>query len=459
MQNRFMRYICLSVMALVVGCSNSASEDEKSGGSQGTPVAQKGKTSRPAKSGGAASSSPARDAKDWPQFRGPGGLAVSGETGLPTSFGDDENIVWKTELAGAGTSSPILIGDRIFLTCYSGFGVPGEGRGDMDDLKLYVCSLDRATGDLLWSKEIEPRLPESETIRDEHGYASSTPVADGERVYVFFGKTGVFAFDYDGEEIWRADVGSTIHGWGSAASPILFDNLVIVKASVESQSLVALDKASGEEKWRAGGINESWNTPLLAESTGGRKELIVPIMQKILAFDPSSGDQLWTCDTNIGWYMVPSAVAHEGIVYCMGGRDEGALAVELGGAGDVTGSHKRWTGSKGSNVTSYVYHDGHLYWVSEKIGAAYCAEAETGDIVYEERLPRSDLVYASPVLADGKIYYTSRSGQIFVVAAKPEFELLATNRLEERGRFDASPAVADGRLFIRSNKYLYCIDE
>lgn len=456
-----MKFHCFApFLALAVGCSNAADEKDKTdNGPGGTPVAQ-----RPRKNSGGDSSEASTvrassdSSHDWPQFRGAGGLATSGETGLPTTWSDDENIVWKTELPGAGTSSPILIGDRIFLTCYSGFGVPGEG-GSMDDLKLYVCSLDRASGDLLWTKEIAPKLPEQDGIRDEHGYSSSTPVADGERLYVFFGKTGVFAFDYEGEQLWQADVGSDLNGWGSAASPVLHDDLLIINASVESQSLVALDKATGEERWRARGINEAWNTPLLVKNEAGKTEVIVPIIQKVLAFDADTGDALWTCDTEIGWYMAPSVVAHEGIVYCIGGRSGGALAVKTGGKGDVTRSHRVWMGTKGSNVSSPVYHEGHLYWMNDAQAVAYCADAESGEVLYEERMPRSDLFYSSPVLADGKLYYTDRSGQFFVVAAKPEFELLAKNKLEERGRFDASPAIADGRLFVRSNRFLYCIDE
>ena len=158
--------------------------------------------------------------------------------------------------------------------------------------------------------------------------------------------------------------------------------------------------------------------------------------------------------------MVPSIVYHDDTIFCIGGRSGGALAVRnLVGEETSRGTHVVWTGNKGSNVTSPVYHEEHVYWMSEKLGVAYCANAETGDIVYEERLPRAGQVYASPVLGDGKIYYVNRQGRTFVVAANPTFELLATNDIEERGRFDSSPAIADGALFLRSNRYLYCIDE
>jgi len=395
-------------------------------------------------------------ATDWPQFRGVKGLGASADTGLPVSWGTDENVVWKVPLPGAGGSSPVILGERIFLTSFTGFKVPGEPGGTMDQLKRHVLCLRRRDGKMLWDKVVQSRLPERSRIRTGHGYASNTPATDGQRLYVFFGKSGVFAFDLDGRELWHADVGSRLHGWGSAASPVVHGNLVIVNASIESRSIVALDSKSGKEVWRAQGIREAWNTPLLVDVGGGKTELVVGIPRKVLGIDPATGQRLWSCDTGIGWYMVPSGVAHAGVVYYAGGRSNDSLAIRAGGRGDVTGSHRLWQLKKGSNVPSLVYHKGHVYWAHES-GKAFCVDAKTGEIVYEERLPRSDLIYPSPVLADGKIYYTSRRGRTFVVAAKPEFKLLGSNELGRAGMFHASPAVAGGRLYIRSDKYLFCI--
>ncbi len=400
-------------------------------------------------------------AESWMQFRGPGGQGVSTEKGLPTKWSSSENIAWKTELPGAGTSSPILVGDKIYLTAYSGYNVPGEG-GDPSDLKRHLVCLDRKTGKQLWKKDIAAKLPEQDRIRDEHGYASSTPVSDGKQIYCFFGKTGVVAFDLAGKQLWQADVGSGLNGWGSAASPVLYNDLVIVNASVESQSLFAFNKNTGKEVWRARGINESWNTPVLGKTKDGKTELLVAIGGKVLGFDPQSGEQLWSCETRIPWYMVPSTVVHDGVSYWIGGRSGAAFAVRLGGRGDVSDSHRVWTGTTNSNVPSPLYHDGHMYWVSDSQGIMYCADAATGKIVYQERLPRPDTLYSSPILADGKIFVVDRSGKTFVVAASPQFKLLSTNDLrsdDERSIFHAAPVVADGRLLIRSNKYLYCLDE
>jgi outer membrane protein assembly factor BamB len=386
---------------------------------------------------------------DWPQFRGKTGMGTSAAKGLPEKWSGTESIAWKVELPGAGTSCPVTFGDRIFVACYIGSG--GE-----QDIKRYVICLDR-DGNLLWKTEIETKLPEQARIREEHGYASSTPAVDSQRVYAFFGKSGVVVLDHDGRKLWQAEVGDKIHGWGTAASPVLFEDLVIVNASVESDSLVALHKKTGREAWRARGIRESWNTPVLVQTADGKTELIVAIMGKVLGFDPASGDELWSCATEIGWYMVPSLVAHEDVVYCIGGRTGGALAVRVGGRGDVTRTHRLWTGRKGSNVSSPIYHEGHLYWMHDNGGIAYCADAKTGEIIYEERLGRAGQVYASPLLADGKLYYVTRSGRTYVLAAKPKFEQLAVNDIAERGVFNAGLVESHGRLYLRSNKHLYCI--
>jgi outer membrane protein assembly factor BamB len=394
-------------------------------------------------------------ASDWSQFRGPGGQGISPDRGFPTTWSATENIVWKID-PGAGTSSPVVVGKRIYLTSYSGFNVPGDAAGSMDDLKLHFVCLDRDTGKPIFKKDIAPKLPEQKTIREGHGYASATPAADAERIYCSFGKTGVFAFDHDGKQLWQADTGEELNGWGTCPSPVLYKDLVIVNASVESTSLIALDSATGKEVWRAKGMKESWNPPILVD-VEGKTELVVAIAGKILGLDPGTGDQLWSCATDIAWYMVPGLVAKDGIVYCVGGRSGGGLAVKAGGKGDVTSTHRIWTIKKGSNVTSPVLHEGHLYWMHENNGIAFCADAKTGEIVYEEKVDRADQVYSSAVLAEDRIYYVTRTGRTAVVAAKPKYELIAFNEFGRVGAFNASPALADGKLYIRSDKYLFCV--
>lgn len=402
--------------------------------------------------------SPAQ-AADWPQFRGLTGMGVAADDSAPVSFGPQERLVWKTRLPGGGASSPVLWGDRIYLTAFTGYAVPGEGPGALDKLERAVLCLDRQSGRILWTRSVPARLPEEPTIREGHGYAASTPAVDEQGVVVFFGKSGVLAFDHAGKEQWRADVGETTNGWGSAASPIFYKNKVLVSASVESESLVALDRASGHELGRAPGIREAWNTPLLAATKTGGPELIVPIFEKVLAFDPDTLEQLWSCDTDIPWYMVPTAVARDGIVYTIGGRPGGGLAIRTGGRGDVTDTQRIWTSRKGGNVSSPILSGDHLYWMHDNLGIAFCASLATGELQYEQRLERAGMVYASPVLVGDRIYYVTREGRVFVVRAAPRFELLATNDLNDGSVFNASPAAADGRLYLRSDSWLYCFGE
>jgi hypothetical protein len=385
-------------------------------------------------------------------------MGVSEAANLPVTWSAQENVAWKTPLPGPGSSSPIIVGGRVFLTCYTGYNVPGQPGGSPDQLARHVVAVDAGNGAIVWSKSFPAKLPEQPRIREDHGYASSTMAADAERVYAFFGKSGVVALDHDGKELWQADVGSGLNGWGSAASPVVYGDLLIVNASVESESLVALDRRTGKEVWRAGGVKDAWNVPLVVPRPGGKDELVVAMFRKVLGFDPKTGERLWSCDTGIDWYMVPSLVAQDDVAYCIGGRTGGALAVRLGGRGDVTQTHRVWTGRRGSNVSSPVYHEGHLYWMHENQETAYCAEAKTGRIVYEERVPRAGQVYAPALLAGGKVYYVTRTGETIVVAAAPRFEQLARNSLRDGGTFNAGPAVSGSRMYVRSDKALYCLE-
>ena len=397
-------------------------------------------------------------AADWARFRGPTAIGTSDEAGLPVTWSSQENIAWKAELPGPGGSSPIVVGDRVYLTCYTGYGLEPSA-GDMNNLMRHLLCFDRESGRVLWTKEFKPLLPEHEYTGEGayHGYSSSTPVSDGERLYVQFGKSGLFCMDLDGNNVWQAEIGSNTHHWGSGCSPILHGDLVIVNASVECGQLLALDKQTGKEAWRAEGINSSWNTPLIVDVPGQDQELVVSVEGRIRGFDPQSGKALWDAE-GIHRYVCPSVIAHEGIVYAIGGGST-SLAVRAGGRGDVSATHGLWRKDKGSNVSSPVYHEGHLYWASDSGGIVYCQNPATGEIVYQERLsPDSGLIYASPILADGKVYYVSQTGGTYVVAARPNFELLAHNVIEgDDSRINASPAVSNGRLLIRSDRFLYSI--
>jgi len=403
------------------------------------------------------------DAGDWTGFRGPGGLGHSPETGLPVSWSSTNNVAWRAALPGPGSSSPIVLGNRIYLTCYSGYGLDASEPGSMDDLRRHVLCLNRESGDVVWSKSFDPTLPESAYSGGNdswHGYSTSTPATDGEHLYVFFGKSGVYCLDLDGNEVWRSQVGDRATGWGSGTSVVLYRHLVIINASVESGSLVALDRTTGREVWRAPNLRGSWNTPLLVDTPEGTTELVVCIPETVLGLDPLTGERLWNCEgiPDRG-YVVPSVVAHAGIVYAIGGRANTALAVRTGGKGDVTTSHRLWITNKGSNVCSPVYEDGYLYWVHEQQGIVNCLDAATGEVVFQERLaPRPGVIYASSVCADGRLYVTSQHKGTFVIAARPEFNLLAHNVFEDDdSRSNAAPVIDEGQLLLRSDRFLYCI--
>jgi outer membrane protein assembly factor BamB len=388
---------------------------------------------------------------DWPQFRGPGGQGVSQAKNLPVTWSETENLIWKTAMPGSGSSSPIALGGKLYVTCYSGYGLD-QGNGKMEDLAFHLVCVDGRSGRIIWDKKIKPVLPESKSVRD-HGYAAQTPATDGKHLYVFFGKSGVFKFDLNGEQIWQTSVGTKVHGWGSGTSPVLYKNLVIVNASVESGSLVAIDKESGKEVWRAKGMDSSWNTPHLVETADGRQELAVTVKKWVLGFDPATGRELWRCEA-IPDYICPSIVSHEGVVYASGARRSQMVAIRSGGRGDVTNTHKLWQADVGANVSSPVVHDGHLYWVSDRNNTAYCLSLADGSIKYSEDVDLQP--YASTLLADGRLYVVTRYGGTLVLAAKPQFQQLAHNKLADKTVSNASPITCGGNLILRSNKNLYC---
>jgi outer membrane protein assembly factor BamB len=394
-------------------------------------------------------------AADWPGFRGPGGDGTSGDRGLPVTWSAKKNIVWKAEMPGPGGSSPIVVGKKVFLTCYSGYAVDRKEPGKLEDLKRHLVCVDRDRGKVLWTREVPAEQPEQRygDYLNLHGYASSTPASDGKSVFVFFGRSGVLAYDLAGERLWQTSVGKGTHGWGSGTSPVLYRDLVIVNASVESGSLIALNKKKGTEVWRAKGLSDSWSTPLLVKVPGGGTELVVSATKKVLGFDPDTGKELWHADS-FNWYVCPSVVAHAGVVHAL--QNDTCVAIKAGGRGDVTKTHTLWQKRLGSVVPSPVYHEGHLYWATNM---AYCVKADDGSLVYRERFkPDPGNIYASALLADGKIYYVSRNKGTYVIEAGPKFKQLAHNTIEtDSSVFNGSPAVSNSQLLLRSDRYLYCI--
>lgn len=423
-------------------------------------------------------------AGDWPRFRGPNGSGVSpDDVPTPTTWSPTENLKWKVALPGEGVSCPIVVGDRVFVTTYSGYGF--EGR-DPKDLKRHLVCLDRQTGKVLWDKTIEAVLPEDPFTGmgvPQHGYASHTPVSDGQRVYAFFGKTGVVAFDLNGEQLWQHGVGteSDPRRWGSSSSPILVDGVVIVTAGPERRAIVGLDAETGNELWEApsDSLGNVWGTPAIAKIDDERTDVVIGAPFEIWGLNPKTGKLRWFCEAMDTDSFNTSVVVQDGVIYAIEGRSGGSIALRAGGKGDVTKTNVVWSGRDINRFgTPVVYHD-RLYFVSN--GIVNCIDAKNGGKVFQARLQGGDRVadapppggrpgggrggrggsdYSSPVAADGKIYYVSSSGDMHVLKAGDSYDSLAVNQVSDDSEtFAATPAISNGELFIRSNKHLYCVSE
>ncbi len=408
-------------------------------------------------------------AADWPRFRGADGSGVARDATPPATWSDTENVKWKTALPGPGSSSPIVSGERVFVTCYSGYGDGSDG--GMDKLQRHLVCLDHASGKVLWDKAIAAEMPEDaySGFLTEHGYASSTPATDGERVYVFFGKTGVLAFDFTGRELWRVNVGheSGNRRWGSGSSLVLSGDKVIVNASEESQSVRALDKLTGKEIWKSDSatLELCYGTPALV-TAGDRADLVLAVPGELWGMNPDTGKLRWFASSGIEGNVAASIVAADGVIYATGGFPKiAAAAVRGGGKGDVTKTNVLWTSNNASYVPSPVIADGRFYVATDQ-GFALCLNAKDGSLIYKERLPGASATgrggkpfYASAVLANGLIYAVSRQNGTFVLEAKPEFKLVAQNKLAgDDSQFNGTPAIAGRQLFLRSNRTLYCIE-
>lgn len=427
---------------------------------------------------------------DWSRFRGPNGSGIADESAVPTEWGDDTNLRWKVELPGPGASCPIIVGDRVFLTCYTGYGVDPDNPGNIEDLQRHLVCIDRAGGDIRWQGTIDVVLPEDRWGGPgipQHGYATHTPVSDGERVYVFFGKSGVHAWDMEGNHLWDADVGheSGAQVWGSAASPILFGNLLIVNASDENEALYGINTENGSVEWKeeAAMLGNTWGTPMLVEGED-MTELVIGIPGEIWGLNPETGKLRWYTAAGGGGFgggmMFCSSLVSDGkVVYGISGRGGGAIAVRTGGDGDVSESHVLWQEGASTRFTTPVLYQGHLYSINGE--TAVCIDAETGDTVSQKRLSGDDSAaqprreggrrgfgggsglrfnYASPVLAGDKLIYIDKTGLGYVISANPDMEVIAVNRFEsDDSGFAATPAVSDGALYIRSNAALYCVAE
>jgi outer membrane protein assembly factor BamB len=397
------------------------------------------------------------NAENWPRFRGPTGQGISSENNLPTRWSATENIAWKTAIPGEGWSSPIVYGDRVFVTATTAAGK-----------KCHVISLDRKTGQIVWNKEVLTQ----ETRRKEgkNSYATPTPVTDGQHVFAVFGGGGVVALDYKGDISWTFDEVQFYSRHGLGASPVLYDNLLIMpfdgsnpapneqigwKVPWEKARILALDRRRGTKVWESkrGPSRLAHTTPLVVIRPEPR--LYTTAGDVIQAFDPRDGRQIWTVFSQ-GEGVVPSPVFVENLlVTCSGFEKPTIRAVRLGGEGDVTSTHIAWEQTKGvPSQSSLIYVKPHLFAVTDNgIASVFEVSQTECKFVRQARLPGN--YSASPVTSDGNIYFLSEQGDTTVLEAGPDLKVIATNPLGEKCQ--ASPAISQGQMFIRTERNLFCI--
>ncbi|WP_283433510.1 PQQ-binding-like beta-propeller repeat protein [Neorhodopirellula lusitana] len=398
-------------------------------------------------------------ADDWTGFLGPDGAARSTET-VPTKWSDSENLLWKVNLPGSGSSSPVVVGDRVIVTCYL---------ADGSTPKRQVICVDKNTGESLWTVDfpVDYREDGYRGYITEHGYASNTPVADDENVYVFLGKGGVHCISLDGKRNWSADVGkgTSNRQWGSAASLTLYQDTVIVNAAEEAKAILCLDKATGKEVWRqnADMLELTYGTPRIVSPESGDDELVISVPGEIWSMSPVTGKLQWYATSPMTGNVSPSVIVDGDTIYSFGGyRASGSIALKVGGRDDVTDSHVLWTNRSSSYVATPLLINKRLYWVDDR-GIAYCTSAEDGEVVFRERvgsLENGRPVYASPILIGDKIYIVTRRSGTLVVNPGDTFDVIAQNKFaSDNTDFNASPAVSDGKLYLRSNQALYCVGQ
>jgi outer membrane protein assembly factor BamB len=417
-------------------------------------------------------------AENWPQWRGPRGNGVSAERGLPHSWSDDENVGWKSTLGGLSVSTPVVWGDRVFVTSQKGRGVLREGRnhptlgrggelpeelslgdivGGVEDSEVVflVEAFASEDGRRLWSHETRADAPgQMPEVHRKHNLASPSPVTDGETVYAWFGTGQLVALDLDGSLRWQKHLGREYGPfdipWGHSSSPTLYQDLVLLLCDhTPSSYLLALDKRTGEERWKAdrGEGLRSYSTPTVVPGPDG-DELLVNSSERLEGYDPKTGARKWFF-VESNQFPIPVPSFHDGVIYTTRGYRSGPyMAIRPGGRGDIAGTdHMIWHVPTGAPyVSSLVQYEGVVYMASDS-GVLQAADARTGERLWQERT--GGVFSAAPVAGDGKIYFLSETGETVVLAAGRTPEVLARNALS--ARFLASPVVSGGRLYLRSD--------
>jgi outer membrane protein assembly factor BamB len=420
-------------------------------------------------------------AENWPNWRGPTSTGVSPETGLPVKWSDTEGIAWKAPIRGLGISSPIVWGDRVFVTSQVGTGVAlsgprlvqggaaaAEGETALGGAatavvatrsattSFLVTAFDRNSGRQLWEYEVaaEGELP---SVHEKHNLATPSPVTDGQRVYALFGTGQLVALDMTGKLVWKRNLteyGAFNVQWGHGGSPIVYKDMVILQLyHGPAAYLLAVDSTTGANKWKADRPGAtSYSTPFVMETAGG-VELVVNSSEGMAGHSITNGERLWYI-TETNRFPIPVATQKDGIIFTSRGYRSGPyMAIRPGGKGDVAASHVVWKVETGAPyISSIIEHNGLIYMMGD-VGVANVVDAKTGTRVWQERL--GGVYSASPIAGDGKIYFFSENGETLVLSAGRAPDVLSRNKLN--ARILGTPAISGGRLFIRSDNTLFAI--
>ncbi len=407
----------------------------------------------------------------WARFRGPDGSGHIEGPMPPLEWSSSNNLRWRVPLPGKGSSSPVLTEEYAFVTAYTGYGLDPENPGNLEELKLHVLAFDRVSGEEMWRFTVDGTGKEDPYTGfiTQHGYASSTPATDGDRVYALLGKAGLFALDLDGALLWQKSLGekSDPARWGDGSSPVVVGDQVVIDAGVLGNWLIALDKMTGETSWSLSdpSYTNCWSTPITRQ-VGDSTQILFGVPSKIIAVDAASGEQQWECKTPLADAVCGGIVCQDGVAYLMGSRAGRGIAVQCA---NEQGANPKvlWQNNLRSGISTPVIVDEQIYWASG--GVFYAAALSNGEYAYRERLPRHgeptggfpNADYSSPIAIDDLIFQWTRNGESYVIRAGEEFELVAHNPAFEgdSGGFSATPATADSEIYVRSDNYLYCIGE
>jgi outer membrane protein assembly factor BamB len=389
-------------------------------------------------------------AKYWPRWRGPSGQGIVPPGKYANTWSPSQNVKWRVQVPGQGNSSPILWGDRIFLTTAHDGGA-----------RLSLVAFQRADGRKLWETFVPQARQES--VHQKNGHASATPVTDGQLVYASFGSNGLAAFEVStGKIAWHRRFGDINNYHGPAGSPILYKDRIFLYQDGDGRGgqrsfVAAFDAKTGRTLWETPRAETvGWGTPVVI-SVDGHDELVVSSQRRVAAYDPASGRELWTVRGNT-FEVIPTPVVAHGLLFASSGRAGPTIAIRPGGQGDVTSTHVAWSTPRGSPfVPSGAVHDGLLYLINDMQSILTVYDAKTGTLAYQGRLgvAQREGFSASPVVVNGEVFFTNDDGETFVVKAGREFNLLHTNSLGERTL--ASPALVDGVWYWRTSGSLIAI--